>query len=90
MSNPNFQGVSGGGSSFERSRCTTYVKQHLGMFLGCINGSFGCGNFVHKMRYFPTITTKWKDTNQAPHDALDSNSPKKNRFHVLQANKGAT
>ena len=50
---------------------------------------FGCGKNAHKMRDFPTLATKGKQTNQDPHDGLNPNAQKMNYLNVLQDNKGA-
>ncbi|TMX03313.1 hypothetical protein EJD97_017051 [Solanum chilense] len=69
--NKNFQKV---GHSFERTRCPTCGKEHLGW---CVAGKdvwFTCGNKVYKMRYCPNIKQTRKDVNQS---SLDPNAPKR-------------
>ncbi|XP_049406176.1 uncharacterized protein LOC125869781 [Solanum stenotomum] len=76
----------GGGSTFERPWCATCGKQHLGKCLAGTDGCFECGSKGHKMRDFPTLKAKGKETNQVAHDDLDPNAPKRNHFYILQAN----
>ena len=45
----------GGCHSFERTRCPTCGKQHLGRCLAKMDGYFACGNEGHNMRDFPNI-----------------------------------
>ncbi|XP_049352803.1 uncharacterized protein LOC125817312 [Solanum verrucosum] len=85
--NSNVQGGNGGGSSFERYKCTTCGKQNLGKCLVDTDECFGCGKKGHKMRDWPTLSAKGKETNQAPHGGPDPNAPKRNHFYVLQSNK---
>ena len=58
VSNKNSQGRSGGGTTYERNRCTTCGKQQLGKCLAGTDWCFGYGIKVHKMRYFPTLKAK--------------------------------
>ena len=44
VSHPNSQEGSGGGSTFERSRCTTCGKENFFKCLSSTDGCFGCGN----------------------------------------------
>ena len=45
----------GGVHTFERSRCATCRKQHLGKCLDGTDGFFVCGNTVQNMRKCPNI-----------------------------------
>ncbi|XP_027772362.1 uncharacterized protein LOC114076856 [Solanum pennellii] len=71
VSNKNSQG---GGYAFERPRCTSCWKQHLGRCLAGTYGCFECGNTGHKMRDFPCLKETGKEVNQSPHGGLDPNS----------------
>ncbi|XP_049382853.1 uncharacterized protein LOC125847230 [Solanum stenotomum] len=77
----------GGGFTFERPRCATCGKQHLGKCLAGKDGCFGCWSKGHKIRDCPTLKAKGKETNQVSHDGPDPNAPTRNHFYMLQANK---
>ncbi|XP_049356980.1 uncharacterized protein LOC125821605 [Solanum verrucosum] len=87
VSNPKPQIGNGGGSTFERPRCATCGKHHLGKCLAGTDGCFGCWSKCHKMRDCPTLKAKGKETNQVAHDGPDPNAPKRNHFYMLQPNK---
>ncbi|TMX03457.1 hypothetical protein EJD97_016155 [Solanum chilense] len=74
----------GGGHTFERTRCTTCVKQHLGKCLSGMDGCFSCGSKGQNMRDFPRIKSSGKVVNQ---DSLDPNAPKKNPSYGMGARK---
>ncbi|XP_069150010.1 uncharacterized protein [Solanum lycopersicum] len=69
--NQHFQG---GGHTFERARCPTYGKQHLGKCCTGTDGCFSCGNKGHNKMDFLNIKPRGKEANQA---SLDPNAPKK-------------
>ena len=85
--NHNYQGGSGGGYTHERPKCTTCGKQHLDKCIVGKDGYFGCGNRGRKMRDYPILKAKGKETNKAPQEGPDSNTQMKNHFYMLQANK---
>ena len=87
VSNPKPQRGNGGGSTFERPRCATCGKQHLGKCLAGTDGCLGCGSKGQKMRDCPTLKAKGKETNQVALDGPDPNAPMRNRFYMLQAKK---
>ncbi|XP_049381296.1 uncharacterized protein LOC125845822 [Solanum stenotomum] len=61
VSNPKSQGGNGSGSSFERPKCATCGKQHLGKCLAGTDGCFGCEKKGHKMRDCPTLSAKERE-----------------------------
>ena len=50
----------GGGHTFERTRCTSCGKKHLGNRLARTDGYVVCGNRVRRVRDFPNINDKGK------------------------------
>ena len=87
MCNSNSKGVSGGGSTFDSYRCTTYGTQHLGNCIASTDGCFKCIKKAHNMRDFPTLKVKGKETNQAPQDGPNPNAQKKNHFMFYKLTK---
>ena len=69
--------------AFQRYRCATCGKQHLGKCLSNTDGFLCGGNSGHKMRDFPNLKAKEKTVNQYPQGGLDPNAPKKNCFYAL-------
>ena len=47
-----------GGHNFERPRCATCGKQHLGMCIACIDGCYACASKNNKMRFYLTSRHK--------------------------------
>ena len=76
------QNSQGGGHTFERPKCTTCGKQHLGKCLARTDVCFACGSKTYNMSDCPKINAKEKVVNQAP---LDPNAPKKNPSYGIVA-----
>ncbi|XP_015084156.1 uncharacterized protein LOC107027518 [Solanum pennellii] len=78
-----------GGYAYERPRCTSSGKKHLGRCLAGKECCFGCGNRGHKIRDCPNLKAKGKEVNQAPHGGTDPNAPMRNHFYALEAKEVA-
>lgn len=70
VSNPNFQERNKGESSFKRYTCVKCRKQHLSKCLAGPDDCFGYENKGHKMRDYPTLSAKRRESKH------DSNSTK--------------
>ena len=82
MGNKDRAPTQGGGHTFERTRCTTFVKQHTSWCLDGTNGFFACGNKGEKMRDYPNTKERGKQVNQASEDPT---APKKNPSYGMGA-----
>ncbi|TMX01695.1 hypothetical protein EJD97_023892 [Solanum chilense] len=71
----------GGVHTFERTRCDSCGKQHLGKCLVGTDHCFACGSKGHKMRDFPNIKARMKEFNKSPQGGLYPNAPKKNHSY---------
>ena len=78
------QNSKGGGHSFERPKCTSCGKKHLGKCLARMDVCFACGSKVQNLRV-PNINSKVKGVNQSP---LDPNAPKKNPLYGVGVRRG--
>ncbi|XP_049405109.1 uncharacterized protein LOC125868525 [Solanum stenotomum] len=85
VSNPKSQGGNGGGSSFERSTCAKYGKQHVGKCLAGTDGCFGCGKKGHKMKDCSTLMAKGREAKQASSSAPVLIPPNYGRLYALRS-----
>ena len=61
-------------------------KKHFGKCLASTSGCYGCGKNNHKVRDYPTIATRWRDSTKLYNGSIVGEQ-NKNHFYVLQANK---
>lgn len=75
-----------GGSSFYgvKPTCARCGKNHFGKCLTCTDGCFGFCKDGHKLRVFPTIVARGRESKKVPPSAQNGDAPKGNRFYVLQ------
>ncbi|XP_010324939.1 uncharacterized protein [Solanum lycopersicum] len=75
----------GSGSQCDKPTCITCGKKYLGKFLAGNNGCFSCCEDGHKVKDFPSIVVRGKDTKKDPPSVQDDDAPRKNRFYALRA-----
>ena len=66
-----------GGSHIDNPTCSNYWKKYFGKCLACTSGFYGCGKDAHKVRDFPTITSKVRKAKKIPYGGLNVGEPNK-------------
>ena len=61
------------------------VGRSIGKCLLGTSSFFGCGRDGNKVRYFPTIAARGRESKKVPPNVLDSCAPKRNHFYALRA-----
>lgn len=60
---------------------------YFGKCLAGASGCCGCGKNDHKVRNFPTLGDKGRESKKAPPNGMDVSEQKNILFYFLQANK---
>ena len=77
----NYEG--GRGYQVVKTTLDTSGKKHIGKFLACTSGFFGCRMDDLTVRDSPTIAARGKVAKQVTTNALDGGAPKRNDFYAL-------
>uniref|UniRef100_M1DCP0 Gag-pol polyprotein n=1 Tax=Solanum tuberosum TaxID=4113 RepID=M1DCP0_SOLTU len=82
---PWFNQEKGSGSPLPKPTCTKCEKKHHGKCLVDTDGCYGCGKSDHKVKHFPTLTAKRRETKQDSLKDLVPIPPNYGHFYAFRS-----